>query len=54
MTMGEYDGVVIGECSGDEIAVAGAIAASMDGNIRTTTLRAFTPEEFGKIVDMLP
>lgn len=54
MTMGEYDGVVIGECSGDEVAVAGAIAAAMDGNIRTTTMRAFTPEEFAKIVGMLP
>ena len=54
MTMGEYDGVVIGECSGDEEAVAGAIAAAMDGNIRTKTMRAFTPEEFGKIVGMLP
>lgn len=54
MTMGEYDAVAICECSGDEAAVAGAIAASMDGNIRTTTLRAFTPEEFGKIVEKLP
>jgi uncharacterized protein with GYD domain len=54
MTMGEYDAVVIGECSNDEEVVAGAIAASMDGDIRTTTMRAFTPEEFAKIVGMLP
>ena len=54
ITMGEYDGVAIGECSGDEAAVAGAIAAAMEGNIRTTTMRAFTPEEFEKIAGMLP
>jgi len=53
MTMGEYDGVVIGECPDDDTAVAGAIAAAMDGNIRTKTLRAFTPEEFAKIVGRL-
>lgn len=54
MLMGEYDAMAICECSGDEAAVAGAIAAAMDGNIRTKTLRAFTPEEFGKIIDMIP
>lgn len=54
MTMGEYDAMAICDCPGDEAAVASAIAASMDGNIRTTTMRAFTPKEFGKIVEMLP
>lgn len=54
MTMGEYDAVVIGESPSDEVHVASVIAAAMDGNIRTKTLRAFTPEEFAKIVGMLP
>ena len=52
--MGEYDLVVITECSNDETAVASSLAASMDGNIRTTTLRAFTKEEFGEILKKLP
>lgn len=54
MIMGEYDAMAVSECSGDEEAVAGAIAAAMDGNIRTKTMRAFSPEEFAKIVGMLP
>jgi uncharacterized protein with GYD domain len=52
--MGEYDLVVITECSNDETAVASSLAASLDGNIRTTTLRAFTKEEFGEILNKLP
>lgn len=52
--MGEYDLVVISESSDDETAVASSIVASMDGNIRTTTLRAFTMEEFGEILKKLP
>ena len=54
MTMGGYDAVVIFECPSDEAAVGSNIAASADGNIRTTTLRAFTPEEFAGIVNKLP
>lgn len=54
MTMGEYDAVAICECPNDETAVAAALAGSSDGNIRTTTLRAFTPEEFEKIISKLP
>ena len=52
--MGEYDVIVISECSGDEVAVAGSIMASSDGNVRTTTLRAFTQEEFSEIIKKLP
>ena len=37
----------------DETAEVG-LAASLDGNIRTTTLRAFTKEEFGEILNKLP
>ena len=54
MTMGEYDAVAVTECSSDEAAVAAVLAGSSDGNIRTTTLRAFTPEEFEKIISKLP
>jgi uncharacterized protein with GYD domain len=52
--MGEYDVVVISECPNDEAAVASSIVASLGGEIKTTTMRAFTPEEFFEIIDKLP
>lgn len=52
--MGEYDLVVITESPNDEVAVAGSIVASSDGSIKTTTMRAFTNEEFFGIIDKLP
>ena len=52
--MGEYDVVTIFYFFFDEVALTGILAASASGNIRTTTLRAFTQEEFGEIVKKLP
>jgi len=52
--MGEYDVVVIFQCPNDEVALTGILLASSNGFIRTTTMRAFTQEEFGAIVDKLP
>ncbi len=52
--MGEYDYVGIGECPNDETAVAFALAIGSQGNARTTTLKAFTKEEFAEIVKKLP
>jgi uncharacterized protein with GYD domain len=53
-TMGEYDAVFIAEFPSDEAAVAASLTVSSDGYIRTTTMRAFTMEEFGKIIGKLP
>ena len=52
--MGEYDYVSIGEAPNDESAVALALAIGSQGNVRTTTLKAFTKEEFAEIVKKLP
>ena len=52
--MGEYDYVSIGEAPNDETAVALALAMGSQGNVRTTTLKAFTKEEFAEIVKKLP
>ena len=52
--MGEYDYVSIGEAPNDETAVALALAMGSKGNVRTTTLKAFTKEEFSEIVKKLP
>jgi uncharacterized protein with GYD domain len=51
---GEYDYVAIGEFPSDEVATTFALALGSLGNVRTTTLRAYTKEEFAKIVKKLP
>jgi len=52
--MGEYDYVAIGEFPSDEVATTFALALGSGGNVRTTTLRAFTKEEFAAMVNKLP
>jgi len=52
--MGEYDYVAIGEFPSDEAVMAFAMALGSGGNVRTTTLKAFTKEEFAQIVKKLP
>ena len=52
--MGEYDYVAIGEFPNDETVLTLALAIGAQGNVRTTTLKAFTKEEFAKIVKKLP
>jgi uncharacterized protein with GYD domain len=51
---GEYDYVAIGEFPSDEVATTFALAIGSVGNVRTTTLRAFTKEEFAAMVKKLP
>jgi uncharacterized protein with GYD domain len=52
--LGEYDYVTIGEFPSDEVAMTYAMALGSRGNVRTTTLKAFTTEEFAQIVKKLP
>jgi uncharacterized protein with GYD domain len=52
--MGEYDYVVITESPGDEIAAAASLAVCAREHVKTTTLRAFTIEQFAQLVDKLP
>lgn len=52
--MGAYDYVSIAEGPGDETALAQLLALGMAGNVRTTTLKAFTREEFAAILKKLP
>ena len=46
VTMGEYDLVSISDWPSDEAAVTTALAISSRGNVRTTTMRAFSAAEF--------
>jgi uncharacterized protein with GYD domain len=52
--MGGYDYVTIGEFPSDEVATTCALALGSLGNVRTTTLRAYTKEEFAAMVKKLP
>ena len=53
-TLGEYDYVSVGEAPSDEVAMAFSLALSSLGNVRTVSLKAFTVEEFTKVVKHLP
>ncbi len=50
-TMGNYDIVVLFEAPDDETASSLALGVSSLGNVRTTTMRAFTAEEMRGIAE---
>ena len=52
--MGSYDIVEVIEAPDDESITRLALAVALAGNVRTTTLRAFSEKEFEKIVRSLP
>jgi len=52
-TLGAHDIVTIIEAPDDETATAIALASSSQGNVRTTTLRAFDREEVNAIIGKL-
>jgi uncharacterized protein with GYD domain len=51
---GEYDYIIIGEATSDEITTTFSLLLTSLGNVRSTTLRAYTKEEFAAIVNKLP
>ena len=53
-TLGEYDYVSISEAPSDEAAMTFMLGLGAQGNVRTTTLRAFTKEELAEMVKKLP
>ncbi len=54
LTMGQYDAVSIVESPNDETVARSVLAAAMRGTVHTETFRAFTEDEFKKIVASLP
>ena len=54
LTMGQYDGVTISEAPSDEAFAKTMLALGSVGAIKTQTLRAFTEEEFRKLIGSLP
>jgi uncharacterized protein with GYD domain len=53
-TMGPYDYVAVAEGPGDETAMLQLLGLGAAGNVRTTTLKAFTREEFKELLKKLP
>lgn len=49
VTMGGYDIVSVTEVPNEELASAMALSVASRGNVRTTTMRAFTESEFAEI-----
>jgi len=50
MTLGEYDLATVVELPNDETATQVLLSVAALGNVRTTTLKAFTEEEFRQII----
>jgi uncharacterized protein with GYD domain len=50
-TVGPYDLVTVVEAPDEETATAALLTIASEGNIRTTTLRAFSREEMTRVVE---
>ncbi len=54
MTLGAYDFVAVVELPDAETCARMLLATAAQGNVRTTTMQAFTEEETASIVESLP
>lgn len=54
LVCGRYDAIVIVEANDDAAMAKMSLALGSGGNVRTETFRAFTEDEFRKIVAALP
>ena len=54
LTLGQYDGLTISEASNDEAYTKALLGLASAGAIKTETLRAFTEEEYRKLIGSLP
>lgn len=54
LTLGRYDAVAIFEAPDAEAVARGALASGSKGNVRTETFRAFTEDEYRRLVSKLP
>jgi len=54
LVMGRYDVVVIGEAPDEKAAAKIALTIGSKGAVRTETFRAFTEDEYRKIIAELP
>jgi uncharacterized protein with GYD domain len=54
LVMGRYDIIVVLEAPDDETVARWALSLGSKGNVTTETLRAFTEDEYRKIIGALP
>ena len=54
LVMGRYDMVVVTEAPDDETVAKAMLGVASGGAVRTETLRAFTEDEYRKIIAALP
>ena len=54
MVTGQYDMVIVSEAPNDEALAKITLATGSRGSVKTETLRAFTEDEYRKIVAALP
>ena len=53
LTMGIYDFVAVAEAADDQAVAKFALASAAGGNVRSTTLKAFTEAEYRDIIGAL-
>lgn len=54
LVMGQYDFVIVSEAPDDETIARISLTAGSQGGVRSETLRAFTEDEYRKIIAALP
>lgn len=54
LVMGQYDAIAVSEAPDDETMAKLALATGAQGNVQTETLRAFTEDEYRKLVSGMP
>ena len=52
-TIGSFDGVVVFDAPNDETATAAMLHLSSQGNVQTTTARAFDSSEIEKVIGLM-
>lgn len=54
LTMGKYDALIVAEFPGDDACAKFMLSVSSLGNVSTQTMKAFTEDEYRKIIASLP
>ena len=54
LMVGRLDAIVVSECKDDETIAKVVLTIGQKGNVTTETLRAFTEDEYRRIVSTLP
>jgi uncharacterized protein with GYD domain len=52
-TLGSFDGIIVSEAPSEETITAAMLSLASQGNVQTTTSRAFDATEFEKIIAAL-